>query len=331
MNDFVSESYDTEERLVQSATIATAKESERERLIQEYKRRSEHSFAPSTRKSRAVMLRIFRKYCEEQGYSPEPPCSPFLIAKMIDDFAPRYKTGTIETMLSAIHELHRANFSASPRSHPIVQLAFRSAKRNYGTISRQAPPLCRSEILECVSKLGSSRIEVRDKAVLLVAADSWCRSAELAELRMHNMEIQSDGSAILSITRSKTDRFAKGGYAYLSMEAVQAVTEWQKLSQLRPVDPMFTTSYGNGCRKPLLSVTFTQIIRRVTGRRDVSSHSTRVGGVHDAMRIGCDMASIMVSGRWQSAEMPARYGSRFLVGQSAAAKVAARFRDCQEN
>jgi hypothetical protein len=32
MNDFVSESYDTEERLVQSATIATAKESERERL-----------------------------------------------------------------------------------------------------------------------------------------------------------------------------------------------------------------------------------------------------------------------------------------------------------
>jgi integrase len=200
-----------------------------------------------------------------------------------------------------------------------------------GTISRQAPPLCRAEILKCVSKLGNSRIEVRDKAVLLVAADSWCRSSELAELRMHHMEVQSDGSAILSITRSKTDRFAKGGYAYLSVEAVEAVSDWQRLSQLRPVDPMFTTSYGNGCRKPLLSVTFTQIIRRVTGRRDVSSHSTRVGGVHDAMRIGCDMASIMVSGRWQSAEMPARYGSRFLVGQSAAAKVAARFREGQEN
>ena len=65
--------------------------------------------------------------------------------------------------------------------------------------------------------------------------------------------------------------------------------------------------------------------------RDLANERRRFGGVHDAMRIGCDMASIMVSGRWQSAEMPARYGSRFLVGQSAAAKVAARFREGQEN
>ncbi len=214
----------------------------------------------------------------------------------------------------------------SPRSHPIVQLAFVAAKKNFGTYARQAPPLCRSEILKAVARMGGSRLEKRDKAVLLVASDSWCRSSEMAALRMQDMEVQDDGSAILLIARSKTDRFSAGGHAYLSREAVSAILDWQNITGLRQSEPMFITSYDNGSRKPLLSVTFTQILRRATGRKDVSSHSTRVGGVHDAMRIGCDMASIIVSGRWKSAEMPARYGSRFLVGQSAAARVAASHR-----
>lgn len=327
MNDFQARGFDSDERLIQSVNVTASLEADRRLLIEEYKRRSEHSFAPSTRRSRTTMLRIFQRFCESLGQSAEPPCSPFLIASMIDHFAPKYTSGTIETMLSAVHELHRANFLPSPRAHPIVQLAYRSAKRNYGKAARQAPPLCRAEVLDCISRLGTSRIDIRDKAVLLVAADTWCRSAELAELRMHNVEEQPDGSAILTIARSKTDRYSMGGFAYLSLEAVEALKDWRDVAQLRPSEPMFITSYDNGNRKPLLSVTFTQIMRRVTGRRDVSSHSTRVGGVHDAMRIGCDMGSIMTSGRWRSSEMPARYGSRFLVQHSASAKVAASCRD----
>jgi hypothetical protein len=74
--------------------------------------------------------------------------------------------------------------------------------------------------------------------------------------------------------------------------------------------------------------TLSRIIKRFTGRRDVSAHSTRVGGVHDAFRLGCDLSSIMVAGRWTSPEMPARYGRRILASQSAAAaKVSAAFED----
>lgn len=317
--------HDTEDRITHSLTVMTASESERARLISEYQRRSEHAFAPSTRRSRAVALRIINSYFEMRQLSSKPPLCPFVIADMIDEFAPKYSVGTIEVLLSAITELHRANFLPSPRLHPIVHLAFVSARKNYGRAPRQASPLCRKEINAAIQRMGSSRIEIRDKAVLLVASDSWCRSIELAALLIGDMEQQADGSGLLKIRRSKTDRFASGGYGYLSAEAVCAVQHWQETADLRPSDPMFTTSYKNGCRKPLLSVTFTQILRRATGRKDVSSHSTRVGGVHDAMRIGCDISSIIVSGRWKSAEMPARYGSRFLVGKSASARVAAEF------
>lgn len=327
MNEFEAISHDTEERLARSVAVLNAGTDEREVLIAEYKRRADQAFAPSTRRSRAVMMRVLERYFSELGLSTTPPLSPFHVARMIDDLSPMYAIGTIECLLSAVTELHRASFLRSPRNHPIVKLAFMAARKHYSKPSKQAPPICRKDIMDAIAKMGQSRLHVRDKAVLLVAADSWCRSSELAALRMHDMVLQQDGSAILRIMRSKTDRYSSGGFAYLSIEAVNAVQDWQRLAKLTPPEPMFITSYDNGCRKPLLSVTFTQILRRATGRKDVSSHSTRVGGVHDAMKIGCDMGSIIMSGRWKSAEMPARYGSQFLVGQSASARIAAAHRN----
>lgn len=326
MAEFEALNHDSEEQLIGTLAILHSRKEDRDELISEYKRRSDQAFAPSTRRSRAVMMRVLERYFASQGLSATPPLSPVHVARMIDDLSPQYAMGTIECLLSAVTELHRANFLRTPRNHPIVKLAYMAARKNYGKPSKQAPPICRKDIIDAVSRMGTSRRHIRDKAVLLVAADSWCRSSELAALRMQDMVLQDDGSAILHIVRSKTDRFSVGGFAYLSREAVTAVQQWKELAKLTPPEPMFITSYDNGCRKPLLSVTYTQILRRATGRKDISSHSTRVGGVHDAMKIGCDMASIILSGRWKSAEMPARYGSQYLVGQSAAARVATAFR-----
>jgi len=73
-----------------------------------------------------------------------------------------------------------------------------------------------------------------------------------------------------------------------------------------------------------------RILKRRFGRRDVSAHSTRVGGVQDAFRLGCDLSSIMVAGRWTSAEMPAQYGRKILATQSAAAQVSRAFEELSE-
>ena len=97
------------------------------------------------------------------------------------------------------------------------------------------------------------------------------------------------------------------------------------MAGLKLEDPLITKSQRGAQRRPLDPATISRILKRCTGRPEVSAHSTRVGGVHDAFRLGCDLSSIMVAGRWTSPEMPARYGRRILAGQSAAAKVAAAF------
>lgn len=123
------------------------------------------------------------------------------------------------------------------------------------------------------------------------------------------MQRQDDGSSLLFIARSKTDQNGQGSYAFLSAKGTAAVIDWIDEAGLKSGDPILTKSQRGGLRTHMDSATLSRIIRRCTGRKDVSAHSTRVGGVQDAFRLGCDLSSIMVAGRWTSPEMPARYAA----------------------
>ncbi len=161
--------------------------------------------------------------------------------------------------------------------------------------------------------------------MLWAATDSWCRASEIVALKVENLLRQDDGASLLFIRRSKTDPFGNGDYAFLSEAGTDAVLNWIEVAGLKPHDPMFTKSQRNAQLQPMNPATISRIIKRCLGRNDVSAHSTRVGGVQDAFRLGCDLSSIMVAGRWRSPEMPARYGRRILASQSAAAQVSQAF------
>jgi site-specific recombinase XerD len=292
-------------------------------LIAEYERRSVEAFAPSTRRNYLQIKAMFEEWCAERGHNANPPVHPMVIAAYVDDMGGKIRASTIETRLWAINEMHRARFLSPPCQHRLVELAMKAVKRKHGAGHRQAPPLGKREVLLAISNLGTSRIELRDKAVLWVATDSWCRASELVALKVRDICPQEDGSSLLFIARSKTDQFGEGAYAFLSKRGTEAALDWVKLANLKPDDPLFTKSQANAAIRPLDAATISRIIKRCTGRNDVSAHSTRVGGVQDALKLGCDLSSIMVAGRWTSPEMPARYGRRLLASQSAAAKVSA--------
>ncbi|MBV7408169.1 tyrosine-type recombinase/integrase [Maritimibacter sp. DP1N21-5] len=309
------------------ASVFSVDGMQRERLILEYAKRSEAAFAPDTRKNYVNIIRGFKRWCAENGYSSDPPIPPLVLASYVDAMGGRIRASTIETRLWAINEMHRAQFLSPPSHHRLVELAMMGVKRRYGAGSRQVPALGKVDVLRAISSLGTSRIEVRDKALLWMATDTWCRASELANFRVRDLLRQDDGSSLLYIARSKTDQFGEGAYAFLSEKGTLAVLEWIELAGLRTDDPIVTKSQKNGQKRPLDGATISRIFKRCTGRTDVSAHSTRVGGVQDALRLGCDMSSIMVAGRWNSPEMPARYGRRLLASQSAAAKVSAAFAD----
>ena len=297
----------------------------RKALIEDYKRRSEEAFAPETLRNFRQITANFASWCVQHGHSPIPPVEPNVVAAYVESMGGQLSANTIETRLWAISELHRSQFQPSPCRHRLVELALKSVKRKYGARTRQAPPLCKKEVLAVVRELGSDPQELRDRALIWAASDSWCRVSELVALRVRDLVRQGDGSSLVFISRSKTDQFGKGDYAYLSAPCSEAVLEWIDTAALDADDPIFTKSQKNGARIPLDPATVNRIFKKRFRRNDVSSHSMRVGGVHDAFRLGCTLASIMVAGRWKSPEMPARYGRRILSSQSAAAEVAAAF------
>jgi integrase len=316
-----------EDRQETVVRILNAEDSERESIIEEYQRRQVEAFAPTTRRNFVQILRMFERWCDEHGFSAEPPVSPQVIAAYVDDMGGKIRATTIETRLWAINELHRSRFLPAPCSHRLVELALKATKRKYGAAIRQAPPLGKREVLLAIRKLGSSRMDLRNKVVLWIATDSWCRASELVALRVRDIQVQEDGSSLLFISRSKTDQYGQGDYAFLSKAGTEAAFRWINLAKLRPDDPILTKSQAKAKVVALDPATISRILKRCTGRSDVSSHSTRVGGVHDALQLGCDLSSIMVAGRWTSPEMPARYGRRLLASKSAAAKVSAAFSD----
>lgn len=315
------------ERVQILGALSTLPKGKREKLIEEYRVRSEAAFAPATLRNYRMILRLFGNWCDERGLSDVPPITPSTVAAWVDDMGGRLSANTIETRLWGIAELHRSQFLASPTKHRLVELALKSVKRKYGAMSKQAPPLGKAAVLEAISRLGEGRREQRDRALLWIATDSWCRASEISAFRVRDLQRQNDGSSLLFVARSKTDQTGKGAYCFLSERGTQDVLKWIKFADLKDDDPILTKSQKGGLKSPLNPSSISRIIKRCTGRDDVSAHSTRVGGVHDAFRLGCDLSSIMVAGRWSSPEMPARYGRRILASQSAAAKVSEAFEE----
>jgi len=307
------------------ALLAFASPSKREKLIKEYERRSLEAFSPNTLRSLRQIIASFAKWAEERCFDPIPPIDPEVIAEYVECHGGKLSSNTIETRLWALSELHRSRFLPSPCRHPLVQLALKGVKRKYGVGRKQAPPLGKQEVHKVLRALGSDPKSIRDRALIWVASDSWCRVSELVALRVHDLQRQSDGSSLLFISKSKTDQFGEGAYAFLSEGGTLAVLDWIELAGLQSEDPLFTKSQFGGQRTPLDPATVSRIIKFRFGRSDVSPHSMRVGGVHDAFRLGCSLSAIMVAGRWSSPEMPAKYGRKIIASQSAAAEVARAF------
>lgn len=313
------------ERQATVIQLANASREYRDQLMEEYRARSEAAFAPSTLRNYRMIIRLFTGWCQENGHDPTPPVEPKVVADYVDYLGGKIKSTTIECRLWAISELHRSHFQPNPCRHRLVELALMAVKRTYGAAISQAPPLGKGEVLEVIKRLGDSRREMRDKALLWIASDSWCRASEIVAFRVRDIERQPDGASLLFVHRSKTDPYGQGAYAYLSRPGTEAVLAWIGMAGLQRDDPILTKSQPNGKIAPLNPRSLSQILKKATKRQDVSAHSTRIGGVHDALRLGCDFSSIMVAGRWSSPEMPARYGRKIRVTQSAAAKVSEAF------
>ena len=176
------------------------------RLEDAFKVRLEAVFAPSTRRAYGGTLRLYERFCAENGHTPREPLSVIAFCEYLA--AQGRKMATIERHVAAL----RVRYGIADDR---LRLYLRGLRRTLGSAQSKKAPLTPTQL--GLIKWDSGRKGLRDKALLLVGFFGALRRSELVGLNVEDIEFVPEG-AILTIRKSKTDQEGRGrevaiGYA----------------------------------------------------------------------------------------------------------------------
>ncbi|PWC40934.1 hypothetical protein TSO352_00315 [Azospirillum sp. TSO35-2] len=315
---------------------------------------AQRGYAKATLRATEADVRLFAGWCGQQGLS-WLPAEPATVGHYIRDLGSSRKPATIARYLASISLIHRAAGHTDPCRHWSVTLERRGHARAVGSERRQAAALTDAVLAPILDRLDPAQpdrpkplkpIDLRDRALLLVGRDTLARADELVALRwadLHPVDpaLNPDahpGEATIRIRHSKTDQEGQGAEAWLSAEAVAALTAWRAVAPRWPTEPggegsltregtfLFCHLSRSGVGERMSPAAVRRVVERRTGEADplavgFSGHSLRVGAAQDLLAAGVDLPGLMQAGRWSSPVMPARYTERLRATRGAVARV----------
>lgn len=315
---------------------------------------AQRGYAKATLRATEADVRLFAGWCGQQGQS-WLPAEPATVGHYIRDLGHSRKPATIARYLASISLIHRAAGHTDPCRHWSVTLERRGHARAVGSERRQAAALTDAVLAPILDRLDPAQpdrpkplksIDLRDRALLLVGRDTLARADELVALRwadLHPVDLALNpdarpGEATIRIRRSKTDQEGQGAEAWLSTEAVAALTAWRAEAPRWPTEPggegpltregtyLFCHLSRSGAGERMSPATVRRVVERRSGEANplavgFSGHSLRVGAAQDLLAAGVDLPGLMQAGRWSSPVMPARYTERLRATRGAVARV----------
>lgn len=262
-------------------------------------------YAASTARSYRIDHGVFERFCREIGHTC--PATPDTLALYIAHLVQAgFKVSTIRRRCSAVSAWHRTAGHASPLTAEVRRL-LRGARRLKIEGIRKVKPLTLEQVRAISTALAedSRALAVRDRAVILTGITSALRSANLAALRLEDVEWCEQG-VLLSIHRSKTDqdgrRRAVIGIPHGKHPetcAVAALRGWIDRRSGASSGPLFSRVCGKQLvERPLQAEEFRDIVRRAVRRigldpKSFGSNSLRAGFVTIARAHGVTDSRIM--------------------------------------
>ena len=228
---------------------------------------------------------------------------------------------TIRLHKAALAAEHKAAGHDDPTENEGVRRVMKGIARAHGRSQKHARPLT-GEALAAVKATAKSRRSLGDGkrqesaeraswrgrvdlALLSVLRDGLLRRSEAAALTLGDVEFRDNGSALITVRRSKTYPEAEGVALYIGKEAAQA------LLAIRPADELLDPS------TPVFGLTTRHIGNRVKAAGPGEGYTGRVGMAQDLAKNGVELPALMTAGRWKSSRMPARYTERQAAGRGA--------------
>ena len=139
---------------------------------------------------------------------------------------------------------------------------------------------------------------LRDIALVTVMREGMLRAAEAAALTWRDILPETDGTAVVSIRRSKTNPHGlRVESVTVSQLCVGRLLAWQRHAPRGPVFGLSPRSVA-------------EVVRRAgerAGIEGLSGHSCRRGAAQDMARDGCTAPQLMARGRWQRMDSAQRY------------------------
>ena len=272
------------------------------------------SVSDNTRKMYASAWRGFESWAQTRG-ALALPASPGLVAAYLAGER-RLSVATVKLHRAALAAVHKAAGHDDPTDNEGVKRVMKGIFRAHGRSQKQARPLT-AEALAAVKATAKSRHPLGDGkrqesaeraswrgrvdvALLATLRDGLLRRSEAAALTWGDVEFRDNGSALLQLRRSKTDREAEGVILYIGTEASQALQAIRPAREL--LDPgtsvfgMTTRHIGNRIRAAAEAAGL---------GAGYTGHSGRVGMAQDLVKSGVETPTLMTAGRWKSARMPA--------------------------
>lgn len=206
-------------------TVALSQQDEA--FILEFAKKSKSA---NTWKSYQSDLRHFEKWCQHNHHR-HFPAAPETIATYIIQLRESHKLSTITRRIAAISQAHFAAGLENPTLDPKVKMTMKGLRHEYGPKQqkRKVKPAVASVIHKLVDPLGTSLVDIRDRALLLIGYAGAFRRSELAQLQVSDITVTEEGLRIV-LRKSKTDQEGQGaskGLLYGSEEHTCPVRAWQ--------------------------------------------------------------------------------------------------------
>ena len=199
----------------------------------------ENAQSENTRKNYASQFGKFRRWCEQEDYSPLP-AQPEVLAAYAAELADDGKSmSTIRLAVAAIVDAHRRVGLESPQTAGVME-TLRGLSRQLGVSQKQARPLdavalaaIRATAFTPRTTRGGS-LEMEDSAIrrgrldialASVMSDAGLRISEAAALRWRDVLDAEDGAGLIYIERSKTDQTGEGAYVVVTPETLTALKQ----------------------------------------------------------------------------------------------------------
>ena len=295
------------------------------------------SHSPTTRRAYSSAWKGFAAWCEAEGYQSLPSDPETVAAYLTHRASEDRAISTIKLARAAVGYFHTTRGLPNPVNSAGVTRVMRGlARRAVASGTKQGrgqvAGLNASSLTEIRAtahrpRTGpSGRVEAEktarrrgafDIALIATMRDALLRRSEAAALLWSDVEFRSDGTARLTIRRSKTDQEGEGAVQFVGTEATA------DLSAIRPSK----SSRDDTARRVFGLRSGRSIANRISAAAkaaglegNFSGHSPRIGMAQDLAEGGFSTTELMVVGRWASHRMPAMYTRAMTAARSAVSR-----------